>query len=1035
LGIYRVGSFVTVEMWAVNLRKYPLNSIIKVMQHRIYKLMGNIKCVDLKKVGLAAFFLIFTGCWSAELRAEISPTVQSIPSEVLIPKIERTKLLSNLPTSKQIRSESTYQSVSTTLVDDLESKIENITIEIGGKDVKSKSRDDKKVARVELYLEALSWSGGRKDFVKSAIANASDIISTKSGKKNGLALLVSSLLEGLYAGDKTAIDKLEVILNKKRTDPIAGEINLLIADYRLSQQDFKGARPYLLAALGHRELRRKAYANLKLAWTLFEADQTIEGIATIKSLLSQVPSPVKNHKANRTKNKSKEQDVFRSACIELAIRMYAELGNLESGHAALQALGFKEQIPGLYLEFGKTNITKESTAKSGIAGLVYYVKFYSELAQAEYASLLVLDAHLKYGQLVESEKSARSLLESLKDARTSNDLKNSVLRLAESCFLEALAKKDPAHFKLAHSFFAMAEKFSLDEGEQNRTIWARAELAHQEGESSEAARQFLLLGNKPEKDFFIINQQNGKKFNPHRITLENAVALAKGSQPGIFKQACKKLVDIYDGRSKYIRFCDMDLPKIFLSEKDFASGKGALDRKITIYHDLPDSLESMKLVFGIVQKDGSEQLALAKKYLAIRAYADNPATKSYLSTLQFDAELKQINDIASAGVRISKLIELVQQFPADPRGVAILLSASKTADSLKFFDLAGDGLKLLLKIYPDSREAEEATFLAADLNERKFALDQAASLYQLYDRKFGALGARSIIAKQKVCEFSIILELAQALDACRGLSTRDKLSAKSAIERLIAKAFYEGRVDYLQVLVDANYIKFFELSPNEKIIALYKLYVANQRNGSAAVKAASEIKSIYSKGPTQVSGEALKFVSELYYRDILFTKAIYDNLNLSKTDGRLDNLIKAIEEKKRGLDNLQFQLTKIVQIGSPNWASASYYQIAQAHEVFASMLRNPPLIEGIKPVDVKRRLAPQAASLEDAALRLYEKALSISWKFRIYNEFAVKAVDGQARLSGSPVRFKDWIESPLLFNLDPTGDGMTQGSKNENKKN
>jgi TolA-binding protein len=976
------------------------------------------------------FFAFFAAMIVSEVIAGPAPSLQSLPPNVIVPQLNSANLLNGLTTEKAARVNATFDGAAKDLSRALNELVEQASIEIGSKSSTSKSRYESKLQRVHLYLEQLSWSGGRTEIVTAVKSNAQDILGLSNGRHNGLSTLIVGLLEPLYAGNSTSIDKFKTIITKKPTDIIAGEANLIVADYFFSKKDFKSARPFYLAALGHPKLVRRNTALVKLAWTFFDSHQTAEATATMKTVLANMPPQTNGKKSNRSSSQSFAgllESPLRAASSQFLIRIYSELGNLDAGHAALLALGFKDSLASFYFEFGKTNIATEQKSADGIAALLKLITSFKSIPNADVAASLALDADLKYRRLDRAAKNLVDIAKNLRSFSQSIALKESVLRLADAAFIEAASRRSVTDVERSELFYTTMMKFSLDPIERTRLQWAMAELAAFKMDSKSSARIFLGLGQMNYKNFVMINYQNKAKFNPHKIALENAVALSSGSEAEIFIKSCDLLIKIYDETSAVISHCDAELPKIFLNEKNAAEAKRTLDRKIVKYTKAADSFGSIKSLFGFCAKNGEEQLLFAKKYLAIKDYADSAQIKDFLSTLEYDAELASIKTEKDPQARIQRLFALIEKFQADQRSPALLLETSKEAFNLNMLELAGTGFGMLVRLFSDKNEAEEATFTLAQLYENKFALEDAATQYQSYDRKYKGVGARSIIAKQKLCELSIVLELKQALDACRDLATRDKNSARGAIERLIAKAFYEGRVDYLQILIEGNYFKLFDLSPNDKIRALYKIYVANKRVDPTAIKAAREIKLIYTRAPSQVTDEALKYVAELFYREILFAKSIYDKLNLDKGSGQIENLVSAIEEKKRGLDNLQFQLTKIAQIGSANWSAAAYYENAEAHASFAQMLRSPPAIDGVKPVDVKLRLQPQALALEDAALRLYERALTTAWRFQIYNEFAVKAIDGQARLSDSPVRFRDWIESPIVFNIDAKQDTKIPG--------
>jgi len=992
------------------------------------------------------FALTFVLALPCRILANSERLVGLIPPKLLVPPTRIDNLLKDEKTKKSERCERTLGAIADQMSKEVPELIESLTIEIGAKSAKSKNRTEKQIERLQYYLEALAWSRNPSEGARASRANAEEILKSSGTKNNALATLASNLIVPLYSGDQSAFDKLKLLIQKKPTELVAGEANLILADFLFSKRDYQGSRPYYLAAIGHPTLPRFQSAQLRLAWTYLESELSSEASAILKSLLTKKTllaseSAVSSNsdsksiagKKNSKKNRGLAKDQFflpsfDSSCVDILIRIYAEQGNIEQAVATLQSQGFKSRMPDLYFETGLAGAASEETYETSIFAFNKLVSEYKNDLRAEKAASLILDMNLKQNRFQSALKNAGAFVKAFASLQKMALLKESLLRTADEAYLQSSANQDKKLFELTDKLYDLSEKFTLSELERTRVALARADIAVKDQNNKLAANFFWRLSERPEETVFIVSQTNQKKINIHRFCLENAIAASRESSDTIFKKACLKLIDRYDDKSKVIATCDEILPKVFLAEKNTVAAKTALDRRISRYPGAPDALESMKTIFGLVEKSGSEQLILAKKYLAIKKYGDDKRFNAYLKTLQFDSELTATNKMNDPEAKVLKIYALADTFRDDSRSPSIVLEASKMASQLSLFDAASRGFSQILKLFPGSPEAEEATYKLAELSENKLALEEAARLYKQFTEKYPQRGAKIITANQKRCELMTVLESLDALSACESLAQYDKNLAKFAIERLIAKAYYEGRVDYLQTLVDNHYFKTFSLSPNEKINALYKIYIANKRIDRAAIQSAAQIKDIYSRHPSQVTDEALKNVAELYFRDILFTKSISDGINLEKSGGKIDNLVEAIAVKKRALDNLLFQFSKIVQIGSPNWSAASYYQMAESHDSFAQMLQNPPSIEGIKPSDVLARLAPQARALQDEALRLYEKALSTSWKFQIYNEFAVKAVDGQARLSKSNIRFKDWIESPVLINLDPTAGQVSEES-------
>ncbi len=472
-----------------------------------------------------------------------------------------------------------------------------------------------------------------------------------------------------------------------------------------------------------------------------------------------------------------------------------------------------------------------------------------------------------------------------------------------------------------------------------------------------------------------------------------------------FIKGCDFFVNNYPQDKKNVKNCDIYVSEIFYRSGNKEQAKKYLFVLANKYSSEREGKEAVENLIPMYKNEKKELLALADKFLKIPAYSKGDLGNK-LRDLKRGADLESIAQENDTTKR-AKLYE--DQARKDPK--------AQDADKL-WYNAAVDYLKAgaiseaivaymaIYKGYPKSAQYEESLVQLAKLFEKKMDFSSSAQYYQTYYQKFPK-SKNAVGALAKTCELNLAANSKNATSSCLSFARVAPDGGKPFIEVLINTAYRSKQTAVMADLIQKNYLRAFKLTPEERIVALYKLYAAN---GKSNAQTEQEILSAFSGVKGNVSGEALRYVGEIIFRRADKGFPIYSNLKL--VGGTVDRLAASIEKKAATLAQLKTNYDQVIATKDSYWGVAAFYQLAMANELFANALENPPSIQGAKTEDVVKQLAPQAKQLRDEAKKIYQTAQDTVTKFRVYNEWAPKILAGLARAENKNLTYIDWVVDP-----------------------
>jgi TolA-binding protein len=473
-------------------------------------------------------------------------------------------------------------------------------------------------------------------------------------------------------------------------------------------------------------------------------------------------------------------------------------------------------------------------------------------------------------------------------------------------------------------------------------------------------------------------------------------------------EACGIYRKWYPRDIKRIKSCDVGIATVY-----YQSGykKQAFDNLKLVALKYPNTKEgaaSVDLLIPLLKDDKAMLLSAANRFLRVPAYRKGKMGVK-LRSLQRGAEKEKITAESDVLKRAQMYEAQARKYPRDSEVDKLWYNAAVDYLKAGSINKAIAAYLVLIKRFGKTPQGQEALLQVAQIYERQLDFENASTFYLDFTKKFPK-SKESAGALYKSCELQIALNTPRSLTVCSAFASRYPDGAKAVIEDLIKGAERAKRYDQMKQMIKTRYLSSFKLTPNEKIVALYQIYKITGGKSADARQAAAQIKSTFQSSGNAVSGEALRYVGELYFKE--GSAYIPQFYNIKLTGGSVDNLIASIQKKANALAQLEGSLNRVVSTKDAYWGVAALFQMGAANEHFALLLSNPPAIDGAKPEDVLAQLKGQIDPIKASSVSWYKLAMETVSKFKVYNEWSIKSLNGLSRASGSKIQFDDYVVQP-----------------------
>jgi len=859
--------------------------------------------------------------------------------------------------------------------------------------------------------------------------------------RNADELMFNQGLALQYLGqDKESARVYSDLIQKYPNSDKAGEAYFQLGDFFFEKHDYRNATNNYKQALRYKTSRGFGWSLFKLGWCSYNLGNYPESLAYWKKTVD-VATSSRQKGSDQLKEEGLKDMVFawvEIKQVEEAITYYRQHGGEkyigkflnQLGNALVDAGKFGEAIR-VYKRYQQLYPTAADTPETqkDIISLYFDINRFSDVWKE-------LDAYPRlYGpnsSWAAANKGDQALLDS-----TQLKIKDTILYYSKVLHKSGQKDDNDGTYAEALRGYVMFLKYYPNAKEMPEVKFNMADILFAQKKYREAGKLYLevaALGK--DKAIQIIQPGNktvslhkdaarymldsyGLDFEPeYKVLLKLTPDFAKASRPlspraTAYVQACSEYGKWYPDDKKAGKECDIYTTAIYYRTADKEKSKKLLFNIAQKYPNEKIGPEAVEWLIPLYSGDTKSLVQIADALLKMSAYQKGKLGEK-LRDLRRGAEIDEIKKISDVAKRAKAYEDQAKKNPKSSDADKLMYNAG--VDYVKAGMVAAgiNAYAVVVKNYPKSEGYQESLLQLAKLSDKRLEFATAASYYLTYASKYPKEKS-ALPAVGRACELQVAIGDEKAVQTCLLLGKSDPEGAKGFFDRMIREAQYAKNYARMQQLISQVYLKF-NLSADERIIALHRIYNAASGKGAAAQQAATEILASYKRSGGKVGAEASRYVGEIAFNNVNVIMPKFAAIKL--VGGTVDNLAASIQKKAGGIPAVDKSYNEVLGTKDAYWGVAALYQMGYARELLANDLDNPPTIAGASLEDVKKELAPQVQAARAEAKKYYQFAVDSISKYSVYNEWAGRSVSGLARIQGQKLSFEDVALVPDFIGSD-----------------
>lgn len=847
----------------------------------------------------------------------------------------------------------------------------------------------------------------------------------------------------LYLGEeKDAARIFNQLIKNFPNSNVTGDAYASLGDYYFDRNDYVNAERNFKKVLRYKRSKRYLWSVFKLGWCSFNLNRYNAALKYWKQVVAV---------GNSTRRKAAKQ--LKEEALRDMVYAFAELKQINQAISYYQRNGGKAYIP-TFLKLLAQILADQGDYKRAISVLKKLqtvapyapdapevqkevISLYSAVGSysktwAELASFI-----RNYGR---SSAWARRQKKSLV-RETEELIKDQMLYYASLAHQKAIKDNNKALNLQARKGYTLYIKSYPKSSNIPSIKYYLGDIEYYLKNYQRAGRYYSEIAALGKKNAVRFNPKTKKKINMHKEVsiymvnsfskdFEQEFKVLKKRKPNFKKPrpisakaknymtACDRYTKSYPKDRKRVKSCETGITNIYYHSGYKKKSEAYLRKLAVTYPKDKEGPGSIELLIPMMAGDKAKLISLADSFLKVPQYRRGKMGRK-LRALKRGVEKEAIGKERDILKRAKSYEAQARKYPNDPDVDKLWYNAA--VDYLKAGAIGKSitAYLVIVKRFPKKPQAKESLLQVAQIFERVLDFDKASNYYLQYQRSYPKT-KEAAGALAKACELQLALNTGKALQVCSAFTNRYPDGALPYVERLISGAFRAKRNGEMVKIISKMYLPKFKLSANQKIIANYRIYRAYGGRGATAKKAEQSIKREFTRGKSRVSGEALRYVGELSFRQTTSVLPRYAKVKLQ--GGTVEKLLASIQNKAAELQKVEKAYGNVVATKDSYWGTAALFQIGLATEQFARLLSNPPKIAGAARADVIKQLQPQIDQLNKAAENWYTSAQETISRYKVYNSYSLKVLNALARIKGSKVQFEDYVVSPDFMSSEmPAG--------------
>ena len=882
---------------------------------------------------------------------------------------------------------------------------------------------------------------------KKVISQTSEILTEYPRSENADQITYNKAVALQYLGkEKDSARIFTQLIQQYPNSAIAGDAYASLGDFYFDRNDFSSAKGNFSKALKYKRSKRYLWSMFKLGWCSYNLSDYKGSLTYWKQLVLLA------------KGSSGQDANLREEALRDMVYAFAELKMIDEAIAYYRANGGVQYI-GPFLTLLAQILSDQGAYAQAISVLKRFQSLVPNDPEGANAQKEVISLYAAVGTMpkvwVELERyalqyGATSAWAKANDPKlvleTQNEIKDQMVYYSTLTHQNAIKDDNREGNLEAKKGYLLFIKYFPKAREVTAIKYYVADIEYYLKDYKSAGRYYLEIASLGKANAIKYIGKADKGENIHKETSVNMVnAFVKDFEPEFkvlkkekpdftkpkpisvrarnYAKACSKYVEWYPEDKERVKSCDIGVTDVFYHSAQKENAIKYLKNVAVKYSSAKEGQNAVDSLIPIVKNDRQALLTTASFLLKVPEYRNGKVGQD-LRNIQRGAEKEDIAKESDVFKRGQRSEAQARKYPTDPDVDKLWYNAAVDYLKAGAITQAITAYLVIVTKFPDKPQAKDSLLQVGQIYEKQLEYEKASEYYTVFANKYPK-EKEAGPALATACELQIALNTAKALSACNTYAAKEPAGAQGFTEDLIEGAERAKRTEQLVTIIKTQYLNKFKLNANQQIVAYYRIY----RSGAGeAAQAAQQIRAIFNQNPSAVSGEAIRHVGELAYKEVEGVVPRFMKLGLA--GGTVDNLAKSIENKGVGLQQVEQQLSKVVNTKDPYWGVAALYQLGMANEHFAEILANPPAIQGASREEVLKELAPQIAGRKQEAMKWYKTAQDTVSQFKVYNDWSIRVLAGVNRLSGKKLQFDDYVVSPDFMGSELAG-SMTSSLKGD----
>jgi TolA-binding protein len=873
---------------------------------------------------------------------------------------------------------------------------------------------------------------------KAVVTQSSDILQEYPRSENADQITYNKAVALQYLGnEKDAARIFTQLIQKYPNSAISGDAYASLGDFYFDRNDFNNAQTNFTKALKYKRSKRYLWSIFKLGWCSFNLGDYRKSLSYWKQLVSLA------------KGGNPRDAQLREEALRDMVFAFAELRLIDEAIAYYRANNGTSYI-GPFLTLLAQILADQGNYAQAISVLKRFQSLVPDDPEGPTAQKEIISLYGAMGDIgkvwVELERFAKEYGVTSDWAKknkrelvleTQNTIKDQMMYFATLTHQNAIKDDNREQNQEAKKGYLLFLKYHSKAPEVPGVKYYLADIEYYLKDYRAAGRYYLEIASLGKDKAIRVDSKTGKSENMHKeVSIYMVNAFVKDFEPEFkvlkkrkpdfsqpkpisararnYIKACEKYVGWYPEDQVRVKSCDVGIADIYYHSGQKENAIKYVKNIALKYPKAKEGESAVGLLIPIVKDDRAQLLATADALLKIPDYRNSKVGQE-LRNIQRAAEKEDIGKEKDTLKRAQRFEAQARKYPKDPDVDKLWYNAAVDYIKAGAIPQAIEAYLVIVNRFSDKPQAKESLLQVAQIYEKQLEYDKASDYFIEFTKKYpkeketpGALAT--------ACSLQIALNTPKALPVCNAFAQRFPDGALSFIEQLIVGAERAKRFDQMVDIIKNQYLGRFKLSPNQQIVAHYRIFRAG---GADAAQSVGQIRSLFAANSGNVSGEALRYVGELAFREADPILPRY--LKVALVGGNVDALAKSIEQKALALVQVEQAYTRVVQTKDAFWGVAALHQMGVANEHFAEVLANPPAIQGATKEEVQAQLAPQVAELRKKAATWFKTGQDTVSQFKVYNEWSLKILTSINRLADKRLQFDDFVVMPDFLGSEVSG--------------